>query len=106
MSATPSRAGSPVTSVAIAMKSWRDAFVGGADGFRVWRSFRNWKNQFGNGSISGASVFASPRTDVAHRQRSGSRYLGQAYAGVGQKRGLNPLPPRGIPEVLPLRVMP
>src|SRR6478752_83802 len=106
MSATPSRAGSPVTSVAIAMKSWRYAFMVCADGFRVWRSFRNWENQFGNGSISGASVFASPRTDVAHRQRSGSLYLGRAYAGVGQKRGLKPVPPRGIPEVLPLGVMP
>jgi hypothetical protein len=73
-----------VTSVAIAMKSWRYAFMVCADGFRVWRSFRNWKNQFGNGSISGASVFASPRTDVAHRQRSGSLYLGRLMPGSGK----------------------
>jgi hypothetical protein len=48
----------------------------------------------------------------SHRQRVDLSTRGQPragpspYAGVGQKLGLKPVPPRGIPEVLPLRVMP
>ena len=46
-----------------------------ADGFRVWRSFRNWENHSGIGSTSAASVFASPRTEgraQAESRRSGT----------------------------------
>src|SRR6476620_8973421 len=34
-----------------------------ADSFRVWRPFRNWENQFGNGSTSAAAVSAPKRTE-------------------------------------------